>query len=173
MSSTSLFNVISTEGNASAVLASQISALNSTGQANCSYLINYPLDSNGDHQPLLESHYDPDYVQLNMKLIQWSVLDIQGTRRIVLEVTIATSTLLLAISLLVYVCLRELRTVPGKCLMGLIVSDLSVKVYLLVYLRLHKPPGQTLCIVTAILGHYLILTVVLWTGVIGEFTTIE
>ena len=109
---------------------------------------------------------DGHFESHNSSSIEISVLLLQGTKKHLLETCLAISSVSLLASLFVYCALPELRTVPGKCLMGLIVSELVTD--LLVIAALQYRPYTLPCFIIGILLHYFFLTIVCWTSVIGE-----
>lgn len=96
--------------------------------------------------------------------IDLSILLLEGTKKHLLEGCLIISAISLVASFLVYCILSELRTVPGKCLMGLIVSELITDV--LVVAALQFQPQTSACFVIGVLIHFFFLTIISWTTVI-------
>lgn len=98
--------------------------------------------------------------------IDLSVLRLQGFRKYLLEACLTLSAFSLVLSFLVYSLVPELRTVPGKCLMGLIVSEFITDT--LVIAALQNQPCTLACSIIGVLIHYFYLTIFCWTSVIGK-----
>lgn len=98
--------------------------------------------------------------------IDLSILLLEGTKKHLLEGCLIISAISLVASFLVYCILSELRTVPGKCLMGLIVSELITDVLVVAALQLQ--PQTSACFVIGVLIHFFFLTIVSWTLTIGK-----
>ena len=105
------------------------------------------------------------YRHLNSS-IDLSILLLEGTKKHLLEGCLIISALSLVASFLVYCLLSELRTVPGKCLMGLIISELITDI--LVVAALQFQPHTPTCFVIGVLIHFFFLTIISWTSVIGK-----
>ena len=98
--------------------------------------------------------------------IELSMFLLVGTQKYILEGCFIMSTISLVISFLVYCIVPELRTVPGKCLMGLIVSELFT--HLSVIAAMQHPWPFPACFAIGVCVHYFFLTTVSWTSVIGK-----
>ena len=87
---------------------------------------------------------------------------------LILKLCICLSIVCLILNLIVYSFVPRLRNVPGKCLMSLCCAKISANLCFLssqfVYNREFR---YTLCRVIAILRHYFILTVFMWTVIIA------
>lgn len=103
-------------------------------------------------------------------LLNTSVLSMEDGRRWMLDLTLSISVVALATSLVIYLIVHELRTVPGKCLMGLIVSELlfNISILMATFLQHHDYVDTLPCFVVSVVIHYLFLSIILWTNVIGK-----
>lgn len=110
-------------------------------------------------------NFEDVYRHLNSS-IDLSILLLEGTKKHLLEGCLIISAISLVASFLVYCLLSELRTVPGKCLMGLIISELITDI--LVVAALQFQPHTPTCFVIGVLIHFFFLTIISWTSVIGK-----
>lgn len=110
-------------------------------------------------------NFEEVYRHLNSS-IDLSILLLEGTKKHLLEGCLIISAISLVASFLVYCVLSELRTVPGKCLMGLILSELITDV--LVVAALQFQPHTSACFIIGVLIHFFFLTIISWTSVIGR-----
>lgn len=94
--------------------------------------------------------------------------DFDGIKMYLLEFITIISSVALIISFVVYALLPQLRTIPGKCLMGLIISELFTNCLYLIGLKQKFSAGSNGCIAVAILLHYFFLTTFSWTNLIGK-----
>src|SRR6218665_3110921 len=94
-----------------------------------------------------------------------SILQINPWQKIAIELSLIFSSICLIISFIVYSLISELRTVPGKCLMGLIGAQMFTNIFLLLALCL--PPRTYECFIVGILLNYFSLTTMYWTNIIG------
>ena len=124
--------------------------------------VNESLERN---ESFLEDISEQQYQQ---QFIDYNILLLDEPKRYVLEVSLFISSICLVASFLVYSSVPELRTVPGKCLMGLIVSELSTNLFVIVAIHNSPKPHSLTCFIIGISIHYFFLTLVCWTSVIGE-----
>lgn len=103
-------------------------------------------------------------------LLNTSVLSVEGTKRWMFDLTLSISVFALATSLVIYLIVHELRTVPGKCLMGLITSELLFNITILVsiFLQHHDYVGTIPCFIVSLVMHYFLLSIILWSNIIGK-----
>ena len=92
-------------------------------------------------------------------------LNVTGWQRTTIHITISFSTFCLALSFITYSLIRDLRTFPGKCLMGLISSQIVTNILLL--FAFNFSPRTFQCFLTGAFLHYTSLTTMYWMNVIG------
>ena len=101
---------------------------------------------------------------------EWSTLQVEGVRKRLLELCLTLSCICMLFSFLSYCFIPELRTIPGKCLMGLIVSEFITNILAIAALQCR--PKTTTCFFIGIAIHYFFLTMITWSNVIGKFQEI-
>ena len=98
-----------------------------------------------------------------------SIMIIHGTPKQIYEITITISLIALIVSFVVYATLPQLRTIPGKCLMGMIVSEFFTNLFVIAASNTLVKTQQ--CILIAVFLHYFFLSSLTWTSIIGKLIT--
>lgn len=142
------------------------SSINDTVDRICSYLDR--LLNSDDNIDLNDLTKSTTTRTRSMKSITTTVFNLNGDRKMILEICLILSLLTLMISFSVYCILPNLRTVPGKCLMGLICNEFLTNLLIFIAIELPRNQLKTVCMTVAICLHYLLLSMLSWTNLIGK-----
>ncbi|KAH9425178.1 hypothetical protein DERP_013409 [Dermatophagoides pteronyssinus] len=141
------------------------SSINDTVDRICSYLDR--LLNSDDNIDLNDLTKSTTTRTRSMKSITTTVFNLNGDRKMILEICLILSLLTLMISFSVYCILPNLRTVPGKCLMGLICNEFLTNLLIFIAIELPRNQLKTVCMTVAICLHYLLLSMLSWTNLIA------
>ncbi|UXI21665.1 secretin receptor-like [Sarcoptes scabiei] len=130
----------------------------------CIYFKSFLFESDRNEQL-----FGPKYSSFNDQSIHqlFQIWELSGTKRTIIKISLSFSTLALLTTFLIYCALPKLRTVPGKCLMGLIANEFFGSIYLIILIHTRNNLSPFFCSFLPICLHFFFLSHILWTNLIA------